>query len=173
MRDLTRPNALKPAYVRLTDMGFDTFTPLVSKVVDIKGRRERKEIPFIHDLLFVRSDRMTLDPVVERTDTLQYRFVKGKPQGTVMTVPAVDMNRFMIAVSAVQTPVYLGPDEITPEMYGSRVRLLCEGPLNGFEGRLLRIKGSGKKRLIVELPGIIATTVEIAAPSTYVHLLPS
>lgn len=162
MRDLKRPNAKLPAYKQLSEAGFCVFTPMTSKVVDVCGRRKRIEVPFVQDLLFVFSERELLDRVVERTDTLQYRYLKGAPYRTPMTVPDCDMNRFIDAVTLVKTPQYYQIDEITPAMYGARVRMICNGPLNGYEGTLLKIKGSGKKRLLVNLTGLLCAAIEIS-----------
>ncbi len=46
-------------------------------------------------------------------------------------------------------------------MYGRTVRIIG-GPLNGFEGRLLSIKGMRKRRLIVEIPSFITAAVEVS-----------
>lgn len=51
MRDLTRPNAKLPAYKMLEKMKIDFFTPMVHKLVMVKGKREDREVPFIHDLI--------------------------------------------------------------------------------------------------------------------------
>lgn len=171
MRDLKRANAKMPAYRALGEAGFSVFTPLTERIVTRGARRVREQVPFMPDLLFVLSDRAALDPVVARTDTLQYRYVKGAPYRTPMTVPAVDMARFIAAVSTFRAPRYLHPQEVTAAMCGARVRMVCAGPLNGYEGLLLRVKGSGKKRLLVQLPGLLAAAIEIAAPD-YIQLLP-
>lgn len=170
MRDLKRFNAKRPAYRQLGEAGFRVFTPMTSKVIVAAGRRTRIEVPFVQDLLFIYSDRASLDGVVERIDTLQYRFVKGAPYGTVMTVPVVEMERFIDAVTGVKTPCYYRPDELTPSMYGARVRMICEGSVNGLEGILLRVKGSGKKHLLINLPGILAASIEVST-ADYVEIL--
>lgn len=170
LRDLKRPNAKLPAYKQLGEAGFRVFTPMTSKIATVGGKRFRVQVPFINDLLFVLSDKENLDRVVAQIETLQYRYVKGAPYCTPMVVPTHEMNRFMAAVTHVKTPTYYSPDEITPNMYGAKVRMVCEGPLNGFEGKLLKIKGSGKKRFLVELPGILAASIEVGN-SDYIELI--
>ncbi|MDE6279640.1 MAG: UpxY family transcription antiterminator, partial [Paramuribaculum sp.] len=146
---------------RLRVAGFRVFTPMKSKIATAGGKRIRIEVPFIHDLIFVLSEKDKLDRVVAQIETLQYRYVKGAPYCTPMTVPTHDMDRFMAVVSNVKTPKYYSPEEITSNMCGVKVKMICEGPLNGIEGRLLKIKGSGKKRFLVELPGVLAASIEI------------
>lgn len=45
-------------------------------------------------------------------------------------------------------------------MYGRKVRIMG-GMLDHYEGRLLSVKGMRKRRLIVELPGLITAAVEV------------
>ena len=170
MRDLKRPNAKLPAYKQLSEAGFNVFTPLISKIITQKGRKVRIEVPIVRDLLFVFSEKETLDKIVAHTETLQYRFVKGAPPGTPMTVPTKEMERFMSAVAYVKTPKYYSPEEITPDMHGATIRMVCEGPINGVEGKLLKIRGARKKRLLIEIPGLLAATIEINK-SDYIELL--
>lgn len=170
MRDLKRPNAKEPAYVELAASGFEVFTPLTTKIVERGGRRTKVRVPFMHDLLFVHSDRSTLDPYVTKIGTLQYRFMKGAPYRTPMTVRESEMTVFIEAVRRVKDAIYLRPSEITSGMTGARVRMVCEGPLNGYVGNILRVKGSGKKRLLVEMSGILSAGVEIGEKD-YVELI--
>ena len=104
MRDLTRANAKRPAWVELIDAGYRVFTPLVWKVRRQGGRKERVQVPVIHDLLFVESTRALLDPFVSRKPTLQYRYVRGGAYCEAMTVPDTDMERFIRAVSSCDDP---------------------------------------------------------------------
>ena len=57
MRDLTRTNAKMPAYKMLEGMVSKVFTPMTWKVVKVKGKGERVQVPFMHDLLFVYDRR--------------------------------------------------------------------------------------------------------------------
>ena len=59
-------------------------------------------------------------------------------------------------------------EELTPAMYGRMIRIEG-GPLDGYEGRLLSIRGSRVKRLIVEIPGLLVAAVEV--DPVYIRLL--
>lgn len=163
LRDLKRPNAKDPAFKFLEREGFEVFTPLTVKIVNKGGRCVKERVPVIRDLLFVHSSRSGLDPVVERVDTLQYRYVKGGGYREPLVVREQDMDRFIGAVKGVAQPRYYNLDEIDPSMYGATVRMVCPGPLNGYEGRLVKVKGSGKKRIWVEIPGLLGAAVEVSA----------
>lgn len=159
MRDLTRPNAKLPAYKLLDGMNIRTFTPMVWKLMLNHGKRERRQLPFIHDLLFVYASRAELDSVVETTPMLQYRYLRGGYK-VPMTVRAADMQRFMHAVRFSSSPQYYRPDEVTPSMRNRRIRIIG-GNLDGYEGSLITTRGSKVKRLLVEIPMLLAATVEV------------
>lgn len=159
MRDLTRPNAKLPAYKLLDGMNIRNFTPMVWKLMLNHGKRERRQLPFIHDLLFVYASRSALDSVVETTPMLQYRYLRGGYK-VPMTVRAADMQRFMHAVRFSSSPQYYRPDEVTPAMRNRRIRIIG-GNLDGYEGSLITTRGSKVKRLLVEIPMLLAATVEV------------
>lgn len=159
MRDLTRPNAKQPAYKLLDGLNIRNFTPMVWKLMLNHGKRERRQMPFIHDLLFVYASRAELDSVVETTPMLQYRYLRGGYKMP-MTVRAADMQRFMHAVRFSSSPQYYRPDEVTPSMRNRRIRIIG-GNLDGYEGSLITTRGSKVKRLLVEIPMLLAATVEV------------
>ena len=134
LRDLTRPNAKRPAYRLLEEKGIEVFTPMRWQLVERKGKRIREEVPLLHDLLFAHTTCACMDPIVEEISTLQYRYLRGG---------------------------YRKP-------YGRMIRIEG-GPLDGYEGRLLSIRGSRVKRLIVEIPGLLVAAVEV--DPVYIRLL--
>ncbi len=160
MRDFTRPNAKQPAYKSLAQEGIEVFTPMKEQLKIKNGRRIRENVPVLHDLLFVHSTREVLDPIVSKTETLQYRYKKGV-QRTPITIEEREMQQFLCAVHSSERVRYYLPGEITPDMYGQQVRIVG-GALDGMEGRLLKIRGSKTKHLLVEMQGIMAATVEVA-----------
>lgn len=168
MRDLTRSNAKYSAYQMLSDLKIRNFTPMVQKIIIRNGRRMRMEVPFIRDLLFVHDTREHLDPVVEKTPTLQYRYQKGKGYCNPMIIPNDDMEKFIYAVKSVEKPQYYLPDELTPAMYRRRIRIVG-GNLDGYEGMLLTTRGSRVKRILVEIPTWLAAAIEVNPE--YIQLL--
>lgn len=77
-----------------------------------------------------------------------------------MTVRTAEMDRFIHAIRSAETTVYYRPGEISKAMYGKKVRIIG-GILGQYEGRLLSVKGMRKRRLIIELPGLITAAVEV------------
>ena len=159
MRDLKRSNAKQQAYRLFQEKNMEVFTPMKFRLVVVKGKRVRQEIPCIPDLLFVHDSREVLDPIVEDISTLQYRWLRNKYREP-MTVSDAEMERFIRAVSASEMPKYYLPEEITPEMLNRPIRIVG-GPLDGYEGTLLTTRGSKVKRLLVEIPQLLAVGVEV------------
>ncbi len=168
MRDLKRPNALRPAYKELADAGVEVFTPMRWVLKTRNGRRVREQVPFIFDLLFAHETRSVLDPIVDKIPTLQYRYRRGGEYREPMTVAEPDMDVFIRAVSVSQNPEYFLPAELSPSMYGRTVRVVG-GVLDGYEGKLLNVRGTKTKRLLVELPDFV--TVGIEADFEYIRII--
>lgn len=159
MRDLTRSNARHPAYLMLKELELRYFTPMVTKLIVRNGRREVVEVPFMQDLIFVYDTREVLDPIVERVNTFQYRYLRNTNREP-MTVRNEEMERFISVVESSKSPRYYRPEEITPDMYNRRIRIVG-GQLSGCEGTLVTTRGSKTKRLLVELPLLLAAAVEV------------
>ena len=168
MRDLKRANAKLPAYKQLQEKQIEVFTPLKWCLVDKQGKKVREQVPFIRDLLFVHDSRSVLDPIIERTPTLQYRYVRGGGYCEPMVVLDNEMDKFMHAVSSTDNYHYYRPDEITKEKCGRRIRIIG-GLLDGYEGNLLKVRGSRIKYLLVELGGLLSVGVEVK--SEYIQFI--
>lgn len=162
LRDLSRANAKLPGWQRVSRAGLEMFTPMKWVVSKTGARRERRQVPVIHDLLFVHASRNDLDPLIAKTDTLQYRFAKGMKYCEPMTIRDAEMDRFIAAAGSTDSPRYYTPAELTTLALGKRVRIICEGVMNGYEGKLLAVRGARKKRLLVEVPGLLAVVYEIS-----------
>lgn len=161
MRDLSRRNSNRMAHQELRDAGLEVFTPMTEMLLTIRGRKQRREVPVIQDLLFVHETKANLDPYVARYPSLQYRYALGRSASEPTVIREDEMRRFINAVSNTENPKYYMPGELTEAMYGKKVRIIG-GYLDNYEGKLLSIKGMRTKRLIVEIPNFIAAAVEVA-----------
>lgn len=160
MRDLKRRNSNTLAVHDLGKAGLEVFTPMMQMIMTIGGRRQRRDVPVIQDLLFVHETKETVDLFVATSRTLQYRYQFGKTKDEPMTVREDEMAKFIYAVGHSESTIYYKPGEITEAMYGKMVRIMG-GMLDQFEGRLLSVKGMRKRRIIVELSGLITAAVEV------------
>lgn len=136
-------------------------------LVTRKGMRIREEVPFIQDLLFVHETQNNLDTVVEKTPTLQYRWLRGTWREP-MTVADRNMEHFIRAVNATESPSITCRKRLSQPCTGRKIRIEG-GPLSGYEGSLLTTRGSKVKRLLVELEGFLAVGVEVAPE--YIQLI--
>lgn len=160
LRDFKKHNAKCPAYKELPKIGIECFTPMRWIVTTKAGVKKREHVPVIQNLLFAHETRAILDPVIETTDTLQYIFLRGAGRSVPMIVSDAEMERFINAVNNDPQPVYFYPSEITDDMLGKEIKI-TGGPLDGYQGRLLKMQGSKKKRLVVEIKGLMVAAVEV------------
>lgn len=167
LRDLKRRHAKMPAYKMFEALKVRYFTPMVHRLVVVNGKRVDQEVPFMQDLLFVKDTREHLDLIVESTPKLQYRYKLGA-QHMPIIVPTADMERFIHAVESGDNPKFYSPNEVTPDMVNRKIRIIG-GKLDGYTGTLVTTRGSKTKRLLVELPMILAASVEVEAE--YIQLI--
>ena len=159
LRDLKRANAKLRAWEILADKGFEVFTPLKWEICRQGGRRSRKLVPVIGDLLFVRGSHDSIEVEIRKTPTLQFRYVKNGG-GQPLAVSGVDMQRFMDAVKNPDKVKYYTAADLNNVKIGKRVRIIG-GALCGYEGKLLSVRGSRVKRLLIEIPELLTASVEI------------
>lgn len=167
MRDLKRRHAKLPAYKLFENLKMSYFTPMVHRLVVVNGKRVDQEVPFMPDLLFVKDTREHLDLIVESTPKLQYRYKIGV-QHTPIIVPTAEMERFIYAVESSENPKFYSLNEVTPEMINRKIRIIG-GKLDGYTGTLVTTRGSKVKRLLVELPSLLAASIEVEAE--YIQLV--
>ena len=160
LRDLKRSNAIYPAYKQLRELGIEVFTPMKWRMTKRNGRQFGREVPVMPDLLFAHDTRKILDPIVAQTPTLQYRFKKGGTYCEPIIVPEEDMNRFIGAVRAAEEPKYYSAEEIDSLVTGKNIRIVG-GAMDGQEGKLLTVRGSKVKRIVIKLPNLLALSVKV------------
>ena len=112
--------------------------------------RKREYVPVIQNLLFAYDTEAVLDPIIARENSLQYQYKRGGGSASPMTVPDSEMERFINAVNNDPSPIYYSPDELTSDMLGKKI-IVNGGPLDGYRGKLVKIQGSKKRGLIVEI----------------------
>lgn len=161
MRDLLPRNASNSAYKVLGNMGIKVFTPMHWEIVNSgNNRKTRRYLPIINDLLFIYDTREVIDSLVASVKKLQYRYQCGGKPHTPIVIGNEEMQSFINAVNNDPTPIYFTPEELTPAMIGREAEV-NGGPMNGCRGRLLKMQGSRKRRIIMEIPGLLAAAVEV------------
>lgn len=158
LRDFKKWNAKIPSYKALPKLGIRCFTPMHWIVTTRREVKNREYVPVIQNLLFAYDTKDILDTIIANDKSLQYQYKRGCGRATPMTVSDSDMERFIKATNNDPSPIYYTIDELTPDMLGRKI-IVNGGILDGYEGNLLKIQGSKKKRLVVEIPGFIVAAV--------------
>lgn len=139
----------------------ECFIPM-TYVYKMHGERRIKQLkPAIHNLIFVRLSEVEIKEYKERSP-LPIRYIMNRETRKPITIPDRQMHNFIgVAGTYDEQLIYLDPN---PQNWkkGQRVRIMG-GIFNGYEGRFLRIKGD--RRVVVEIPGIIAVATGYIHPS--------
>jgi len=144
---------------RLASAGIEAFMPMRWEIRNLGGRKVRVHVPVIRSLLFVRSTPSALAPYLEADSYFQHQFRRGGRPGEPLIVPDDQMESFIRAAEHADRPLYFTPGELDIAR-GTRVRVLG-GPFDGVEGVFLKVKGSRAKRLVIDLPDMLAVAVEV------------
>ena len=128
-------------------------TPLSGEVV---GGQEHEQWFVMRDLTRPNAKL----PAYLLLDKLNFRYFTPMICRHPMVVRTQDMERFMQAVHATDSPRFYLPSELTALSCGRKIRIIG-GSLHLCEGKLLTIRGSKVKRLLVELPGLLSVGVEV------------
>lgn len=147
--------------VKLESANIESFVPTYSRIVEKRGQKSLVEAPVVSNLIFVHSTPEELQPFVEADSRFQYLYVKGGRQNERMVVEEVAMQHFIRVVRSAQKPMFFSPSALDVSK-GARVRLLG-GPLDGVEGRFMRVKGARSRCLVVIIPDTMAVAAEVTA----------
>jgi transcription antitermination factor NusG len=147
------------------------FFPMYQKDRKINGKEEyeRISLPLLGNLIFVKSSRSVLDPVLKEaklklsiSSDLYYRNF-----GDRITVAEDKMRNFIIVAKNIEEQViYLSNDEIDFKK-GIKVKI-TGGAFAGAEGVQMRVKGD--KRLVVCIPNFFAVATTYI-PSQFIQLM--
>lgn len=141
---------------RLDEKGLESFIPMHYVVtIDRKGRKVKKLVPVVRDLVFVRTDRSTMLLLKEQLDYLRNIYIPtedGRKQ--IVVVPDVQMDNFIkVTSTAADGLLFFSPDEVNLSK-GTKVRI-HGGQFNGLEGTFVKVKGARDKRVVVDISGVI------------------
>ncbi len=147
---------------RLLDAAsIENFLPLEWKVREDKAGRKIKQLtPLVSNLIFVHASRDELLPLMDDNSKFQHIYRRGGSQHEPIVVPERQMSDFIRAVKSSDRPIYLSPSELPAFKPGQRISIMG-GTLDGVEGRIAKIRGARSRRLVVEIPGLLAAAVEI------------
>ena len=141
----------------------ENFIPMRYEYIVKAGRRVRKLVPAIHNLVFVRTSRSRIDAIKEtRGILLPIRYIMDRECHSPIVVPDSQMRSFMaVSGNYDQAVLYFEPSELSIRK-GTRVRI-TGGIFAGVEGEFVRVRND--RRVVVSIEGVMAVATTFVHPS--------
>lgn len=140
---------------------FECFVPLRYRY-HLRGTRKVKILyPAVAGIVF---GFMSAEELSELQENSKIRFFPWKDCATdsPVVVSESDMRNFIGVTGTLDEQlIYLESNPINWEK-GQKVRIIG-GPMKGYEGRFVRVKGD--RRVVIEIPGVIAVATGFMHPS--------
>lgn len=156
------------AQKELSLSGIDSFVPMRTSVVVVKGKRKKVLSPVIKDLVFVFTSRNKIQSAKANIPYLHYVTCSVDGKNVPVVVPDYQMKNFIAVTSAADESMLFLMNPDLNFVKGDRVRIM-EGQFSGCEGYFLKVKGVRNRRFVVALDNIIAVSIEI--PAKFVELI--
>ncbi len=141
--------------------GIESFIPMKYVIGTRRGRRVKKLVPTIHNLIFFHIEP-SLMKEYKATTKMPIRYIMNPATKKPVVVPEKEMQNF-IAVAGTHDEQL---EYITPKpgqfTRGDHVRILG-GPFEGAEGILKRVKGDS--HVVVSVQGLVAIVTTSIHPS--------
>ena len=148
----------------LEKSAIESFIPMAYKVVMRNGKKCRAWLPAVSNLIFVRTMRLVIQETKKYIPFLQYLTRPEGGRNIPIIVPDGQMNQFIaVCRSREEKLVYLAGDEINRLGKGTRVRIIG-GVFDGVEGTLVRVQGCRRRRVVVQVQGIVAVVLAEVEP---------
>ncbi len=154
-------NELKVQAVLRDKFSIETYIPLRCCVLTRGGRKVRRTLPAVSNLLFAHSTLRRLNEVKPFVPRMQFKTRTVGDSNRLIIVPDKQMEDFIrLTGTADDRTAYLLPEEVDLKK-GTRVRILG-GPLDGVEGVFVKVKGVRNRRFLVSIPGLLSAATEIS-----------
>lgn len=141
--------------------GIESFIPMKYVMGTRRGRRVKKLVPSIHNLIFFHIEP-SLMKEYKATTRLPIRYIMNPATKKPVVVPEKEMQNFIAVAGTYDEQL----EYITPKpgqfTRGDRVRILG-GPFEGAEGVLTKVKGAN--RVVVSVKGLVAVATTDIHPS--------
>ncbi len=145
----------------LEEEAVEHFIPMRQQTLLIRGRRVRRLVPAIRNLIFVHAAPATVKRIKSRAGYLQY--IPDAATGRMIVVPDDQMRRFIaVAGTCDDHLLWLRPEEVNWAR-GTRVRI-TGGPFCGQEGVFVKVKGARDRRVVIAVEGVVAVAMATIHP---------
>ena len=148
----------------LEKKGVECFVPMRRELINMPGgAKQRKQVPAIHNLIFVHSTKELIKELKQGVEFLQFHTRPQEGKNVPIIVPDKQMQQFIaITQAGNDTLTYLSPQEINISK-GPKVRV-HGGIFNGTEGTFLKVQGKRSKRVVLLIEGITAVVLSEINP---------
>ncbi len=146
----------------LMPSGVTCFVPMCYRETERNGKRSRRLVPAIRNIIFVYSTLERIGQIKRQLgEKIPVRYIMDCATGEPVVVPAREMEYF-IAVSSTNNDelIYLTDVKQVPRR-GQRVKV-TGGIFEGIEGEVVRIRKD--RRVMVSLPGVMAVVTTFIEP---------
>ena len=125
------------------------------------GKRVRKLVPAIHNLVFIHSTRKRIDLLKDELEaSLPIRFIMNREYCRPVVIPDAQMRSFiLVAGTHDESILYIEPAELHL-VKGQKVRII-DGIFKGVIGEFVRIRHD--RRVVVNIEGVMAVA------TTFIH----
>lgn len=143
----------------LQSKGIECFVPMTNAIVEKRnGIKQRRQVPAIHNLIFVHSSKAVIQELKRGVDFLQYRTTPKNGKNIPIIVPDKQMQQFMAVTQAANDELtYLRPEEVNISQ-GTKVRL-HGGAFDGTEGIFVKVRGKRNRRVVLLIEGVAAVAM--------------
>lgn len=150
----------------LDERGIECFIPMKYTMGVRRGRRVKKLVPSIHNLIFFHIEP-SLMKEYKATTKLPIRYIMNPSTKKPVVVPEAQMKNF-IAVAGTYDE-QLEYVDVKPGVFtrGDRVRVMG-GLFEGAEGVLLKVQN--KHRVVVSIEGVVAVATAVIHPSLLMRI---
>lgn len=139
----------------------------------IPGKNTTKKIlnPVISNLIFVRSSKIILDPILKeiklRLNIVSDLYYRDRGSKEIIIVPDMQMHNFIKVAGKTEEQIIYIPNEEVDLKKGTKVKV-TGGVFRGAEGVLMRIKGD--KRVVVSIPNLFAVATAYL-PAQFIEII--
>lgn len=139
--------------------GIECFVPMVNALVEKRsGAKIRKQIPAIHNLIFVHTSKNVIQEIKRGVDYLQYRTMPREGKNIPIIIPDRQMQQFIAVTQTTNEElIYMRPEEVNIAK-GTRVRV-HGGAFDGTEGVFVKIQGKRNPRVVLLIQGVAAVAL--------------
>ena len=155
----------------LDTIDVETFLPMTERVRRIGNKIVHEKVPAISNLIFVHSDKKTIDTLKHTRAQAEPLRYMTRPVRTdcgmineIIVVPDRQMDNFIQVASAPDDQrTFLTADDL--HGHAGDCVVISSGPFAGVEGIIKRIKGN--RRVVVEIEGIGGVCINFV-PSKFI-----